>query len=42
VWNDHTYPVTEKIHEQELSIPMNQVVTTDQALEVVRLLNSFK
>ena len=42
VWNDHTYPVTEKIHEQELSIPMNQVVTTEQAREVVRLLNSFK
>lgn len=41
-WNAHTYPVTEKIHEQELSIPMNQVVTTEQAREVVRLLNSFK
>ena len=25
-WNERSYPITEKIHEQELSIPMNQVV----------------
>lgn len=40
-WNGHSFPITEKIHEQELSIPMNQVITQEQAEEVVRILNSF-
>lgn len=35
-------PITEKIHKQELSIPMNQVVTRKQADEVIAALNSFK
>lgn len=34
-------PITEKIHVQELSIPMNQAVTKEQAEEVVNALNSF-
>lgn len=41
-WNDRSYPVTEKIHAQELSIPMNQVLCKADAEEVVRLLNDFK
>ena len=41
-WNDRIYPITEKIHEQELSIPMNQVVSATEAEEVVNVLNSFK
>lgn len=41
-WNGRSYPITEKIHEQELSIPMNQVVSTAEAEVVVRVLNSFK
>ncbi len=41
-WNDSVYPITERIHAQELSIPMNQVVTPEQAEEVVRAINSFK
>lgn len=41
-WNDRSYPITEKIHEQELSIPMNQVITSAEADEVVRVINSFK
>ena len=40
-WNDRTYPITEKIHDQELSIPMNQVVLIEQADEVVRIINQF-
>lgn len=34
--------ITEKIHEQELSIPMNQVVSMVEAKIVVDVLNSFK
>ncbi len=40
-WNNHCFPVTEKIHAQELSIPMNQVVSKLEGAEVVRVLNSF-
>ena len=41
-WNDRVYPITEKIHAQELSIPMNQVVSEKEAEIVVNALNSFK
>ena len=41
-WNSRSYPITEKIHAQELSIPMNQVVSKEEAAEVVRVLNAFK
>lgn len=43
-WNTPrlSLPITEKIHEQELSIPMNQVVSMDEAKIVVDVLNFFK
>lgn len=41
-WNDRTYPITEKIHDQELSIPISQVVTSEEAEIVVKVLNAFK
>ena len=41
-WNERSYPISEKIHAQELSIPMNQVVSEKEAEEVVRVLNAFK
>lgn len=43
-WNTPrlTLPITEKIHEQELSIPMNQVVSMEEAKIVVDVLNAFK
>ena len=41
-WNGRSYPITEKIHDQELSIPMNQVISVSEAEEVVRVLNAFK
>ena len=40
--NSEGLPITEKIHQQELSIPMNQVLTMEEAEEVVKLLNEFK
>lgn len=44
IWNTPqlSLPITERIHEQELSIPMNQAITQQQAKEVVEALNSFK
>ena len=41
-WSYLSFPITEKIHAQELSIPMNQVITTQEAEEVARVLNSFQ
>lgn len=41
-WNNRTYPITEMIHQQELSIPMSQVVTEAEAKMVVEVLNSFR
>lgn len=41
-WNNDSYPITEKIHNQELSIPMNQVITIKEAQIVVNTINSFK
>jgi dTDP-4-amino-4,6-dideoxygalactose transaminase len=41
-WNDRSYPITEEIHNQELSIPMNQVISINEAELVVNILNSFK
>lgn len=43
-WNTPrlSLPITEKIHEQELSIPMNQVVSMEEAKIVIDVLNSFK
>lgn len=42
-WNTPvlTLPITEKIHAQELSIPMSQVVSLEEAEIVVKALNSF-
>ena len=40
-WNGRSYPITEKIHREELSIPMNQVVSEEDAKEVVSALNNF-
>ena len=41
-WTDRSYPITERIHQQELSIPMNQAVTHEEAETVVRLINHFR
>lgn len=40
-WNDRCYPITERIHAQELSIPMNQAITEQEAAQVVEAINSF-
>ena len=41
-WNDWSLPITEKIHHEELSIPMSQVLTLEEAVEVANAINSFK
>lgn len=41
-WNGLCFPVTERIHNEELSLPMNQAVSPEEAEEVVRAINSFR
>ena len=41
-WNAMSLPITEQLHSQELSLPISQVMTFDEADEVVRLVNRFK
>ena len=41
-WNAMSLPITEQLHRQELSLPISQVMTIDEADEVVRLVNKFK
>lgn len=40
-WNVLTLPVTEKIHAQELSLPMSPCLTDDQVLWVIDCMNKF-
>lgn len=41
-WNHLSFPITERLAQQELSIPLNQVMTDEEAKAVVEAINSFK
>jgi dTDP-4-amino-4,6-dideoxygalactose transaminase len=41
-WNQMTLPVTEKIHNEVLSLPMSPVLTTDEMNKVCESVNYFK
>lgn len=40
-WNNYSFPITEQIHAEELSLPMSPVMERAEIEEVVRLLNKF-
>lgn len=40
-WNHLSFPITEKIHDEVLSLPMSPVLTADEVDFVVRILNQF-
>ncbi|MDO5570863.1 MAG: DegT/DnrJ/EryC1/StrS family aminotransferase [Bacteroidales bacterium] len=40
-WNDISLPVTEKIHETILSIPLNPVLTESMTDKIIKVINSF-
>lgn len=40
-WNNRSFPVTEQIHAEELSLPMSPVLTEHEVNKIVDLLNSF-
>ena len=40
-WNAMSLPVTEQIHQQELSIPISQILSDDDIQQITSILNSF-
>lgn len=41
-WNNRSYPVSEQIHEQELSLPISPVMSAEEAEFIVDAINNFK
>ncbi len=41
-WNDLSFPITEQIHDEELSLPMSPVMTMEEVKEVVDTINVYK
>lgn len=41
-WNDRSYPITEKIHAGELSLPMSPTLTEEQIEYVIETVNRYK
>lgn len=41
-WNGMSFPITEKIHAEELSLPMSPVMTAEELNKVVEVLNTWK
>lgn len=40
-WNGRNYPITEKIHAQELSLPISPVMSLEEAVIVTNIINRF-
>lgn len=40
-WNELRYPVTERIHNEELSLPLSPMLTEEQALRIAEVINEF-
>jgi len=40
-WNQMSLPITEQIHEQELSLPISQVLSKTEYIEIVDLINKW-
>ena len=40
-WNNLHFPITERLHSEELSIPCNQILKQAEVDEIIRLLNGF-
>ena len=40
-WNNLSLPITEQIHEQELSIPCHPALTDDEVTQIIDLINAF-
>ena len=41
-WNNISLPITERIHQQELSLPISPVMTMEEVAQVTDIINGFK
>lgn len=41
-WNHLSFPVTEQIHNEELSLPMSPVLTNDEMNTILQIINEYK
>ncbi|NLC93277.1 MAG: DegT/DnrJ/EryC1/StrS family aminotransferase [Treponema sp.] len=41
-WNNLSFPITEKIHQEELSLPMSPTLTDEQIQYVIEAINEWK
>lgn len=41
-WNHHSYPVSEKIHNEVLSLPISPIMNINEINTIVRLLNAYE
>lgn len=41
-WNSMSFPITERIANEELSLPIGPVITIEESAEVVKLINAMK
>jgi dTDP-4-amino-4,6-dideoxygalactose transaminase len=40
-WNEQSFPISEQIHEQELSIPIGPTISQDEVFKVIDVVNRF-
>lgn len=40
-WNDMSFPITEKIHNEVLSLPLNTALTTSEVVKIVEYIDEF-
>lgn len=41
-WNDLSYPITEKIHGEVISLPIGPYLKDSDIKKIIRLINNFK
>ncbi len=41
-WRNDSFPISEQIHEQVVSLPMSPVLRSDEVDSIIMLVNSFK
>ena len=41
-WAERSYPITEKIHREVVSLPMSPVLSDDEVSKVIEIVNGFK
>ena len=40
-WSNLSFPITERIHSEELSLPISPVMSEEEVVNIVSLLNNF-